>query len=241
MKKTLLVTIMACAISAPAAQAVDIYDYDEPYPPMSVSQAGSFGVGAVVGGLLGGPIGVLLGGAGGGLLDNTLEHNEDIATLQQELSTAQQQLADLQQQNRLLAQRKVSARQTSTSSAVKLDDALSRGFSFSVQFRNNNDTLESQYNQQLHDVSKAFAGMNALHVYLSGHADRNGSSPYNQSLSEKRVQAVAVAIRRAGWPAERLHVTAHGESRPLSKPGDSAGYPFDRRVTISFSAEGAGI
>ncbi len=71
-------------------------------------------------------------------------------------------------------------------------------------------------------------------IVLSGHADRAGPRVYNQSLSERRAQAVAAALKLRGVPAELIMTQAFGETRPIHSTEDGAPTVQNRVVVISF-------
>ena len=56
-------------------------------------------------------------------------------------------------------------------------------------------------------------GMYTLH--LTGHADPVGTNKYNQSLSEKRAQAVAAYLKNKGVDSNLLHTMSKGEIEPI--------------------------
>jgi len=248
LKLTALSFAMATA-SVQADEYFDIYDYDSNHPEISTTEATGLGIGALIGALLAGPPGALVGGAGGGLFAENSEQELKLSSLQSELDTSQNKLATLEQQNIQLSQQVQQAEIQrvqltnikSVQPALRLGDALANGFSFAVQFRTNSANLEKHFSQQLTDLAHAFVAIEDLHVRISGHADRRGTQHENEVLSQKRAEKVVSVLRNAGWPVERLHMTALGETRPLTNEKDRVGYDFDRRVIVSFGAEGAGI
>jgi OOP family OmpA-OmpF porin len=84
-------------------------------------------------------------------------------------------------------------------------------------------------------------------ILVEGHTDRLGSPAYNQSLSERRAQAVrAYLVSSAGLDGARITATGRGESAPVTAPGDCVGTRAtekvvlclqpDRRVEVEVSA-----
>ena len=74
-----------------------------------------------------------------------------------------------------------------------------------------------------------------------GHADRLGSSAYNQRLSEQRVAAVKTYLVGKGVDPQRIRTEGRGESQPITKSGECVGAQSasviaclqpDRRVEI---------
>jgi OmpA-OmpF porin, OOP family len=72
----------------------------------------------------------------------------------------------------------------------------------------------------------------ATRVEVAGHADRSGTPAYNQRLSRRRADAVAVELVRNGVGRDEIVVTAFGESRPLVPTADGVREPQNRRVEI---------
>ena len=79
---------------------------------------------------------------------------------------------------------------------------------------------------------------------VKGYTDRIGSEAYNQTLSEKRAQAVADQLQAAGVAPEQLTVTGMGEADPVSTGCEGLrGNKLvdclapDRRVELSVTGE----
>lgn len=56
-----------------------------------------------------------------------------------------------------------------------------------------------------------------------GHADRFGTDRYNQSLSERRVDAVRTYLLSKGIASNRLQTEGKGKTQPITKAGDCTG------------------
>ena len=76
------------------------------------------------------------------------------------------------------------------------------------------------------------AGGGSGRVELQAFADRSGRSSRNQSLSERRAEAVAAELVRQGVSRNEIGVQAFGESRPLVPTADNVREPQNRRVEI---------
>jgi hypothetical protein len=75
-------------------------------------------------------------------------------------------------------------------------------------------------------------GRGSGRVELQAYADRSGRSNRNQSLSERRAEAVAAELARLGVRRERIAVRAHGESRPFVPTRDEVREAQNRGVWI---------
>jgi len=243
MKKLTMALSICIAFASTSVQATGIYGDDEYNEEITLQQAGGLGLGAVLGGVLGGPIGAIAGGVMSGVTMSAADTEQELALMYSKLEQSEHNLNKLQKVNKQLVKQEVMHRTAmSKQQAQSLDfSGLDNGFSTAVQFRHDSHLLEPVFIKQLSDMAKSFSAVDKLHIHLSGHADREGGDAYNQLLSEQRVKSVAKVLCRAGWPKQRMHITAHGERRPLSAEKDRSGYVFDRRVGVLLTTAGAGI
>ena len=70
----------------------------------------------------------------------------------------------------------------------------------------------------------------AANIEIVGHTDADGNEGFNQELSEKRAQAVADYLVRAGLPAERFKATGYGGAQPLASNDTDEGKAQNRRI-----------
>ncbi|MFO7784729.1 MAG: OmpA family protein [Desulfatiglandales bacterium] len=84
----------------------------------------------------------------------------------------------------------------------------------------------------LQDVIAVLKQNPGLKVEIQGHTDSRGSDAYNQTLSEKRAQAVLDYMVNAGIDAGRLKATGYGESRPAAPNDSDENMAKNRRVQL---------
>lgn len=75
----------------------------------------------------------------------------------------------------------------------------------------------------LDDFAGKLVGIEPEMIMAVGHADRFGSDPYNQRLSEKRVESVKTYLLSKGIVADRIHTEGKGETAPTIKAADCDG------------------
>lgn len=81
----------------------------------------------------------------------------------------------------------------------------------------------------LHD---GLNGDAATAITIEGHTSSEGSSDYNQALSERRAQSVVDALISRGIPEGRLEALGVGEARPIAGNDDESGRSMNRRVEV---------
>jgi OOP family OmpA-OmpF porin len=83
----------------------------------------------------------------------------------------------------------------------------------------------------LNQVAQVIQGHEEIKkIRVEGHTDSQGSDRYNQSLSEKRANAVKTYLVRRGVDAKRLDAVGYGESKPIAPNGSPEGREANRRV-----------
>lgn len=105
-----------------------------------------------------------------------------------------------------------------------------------VLFDFDKSDVRADASQVLDTLGAALAKVQARGIEVGGHTDAKGSDDYNQSLSERRAQAVVEALRRRGVATD-IVARGYGESKPVA-PNDidgqdnPAGRQLNRRVEI---------
>ncbi len=116
--------------------------------------------------------------------------------------------------------------------------AITDGLTVSIPFRTGGCSIEPHLETHLFALARALIEIPCLQVKLEGFADTRGSQRFNRKLSMRRVYAVWTALAHGGLPTERMRLKAHGDRGAMYAKGDRGGFPFDRRVVISFTLGG---
>ncbi|MDR8524331.1 outer membrane beta-barrel protein [Shewanella fidelis] len=74
-------------------------------------------------------------------------------------------------------------------------------------------------------------------VVITGNADSKGAMGYNQTLSEKRAQAVGNHLISKGLNAERIIVRGNGELRPKATNDTAQGRAMNRKTEVEFKSK----
>ena len=131
-----------------------------------------------------------------------------------QLAATQQQLADLQ------------AKKTDRGMVVTLGDVL---------FDSGQATLKPGANLVLDRLATFMSQNPQTKVRIEGHTDNTGSAEFNQALSQRRADAVAVALEDHGLDSDRVRAIGRGQEFPVASNSSAAGRQQNRRVEIVFS------
>jgi len=78
-------------------------------------------------------------------------------------------------------------------------------------------------------------------VQVEGFTDSQGGNDYNLELSQKRADAVAMAIMQRGVKAERVRAMGYGEEFPKASNDSAGSRQLNRRVEIVVSNDDKAI
>jgi OOP family OmpA-OmpF porin len=70
----------------------------------------------------------------------------------------------------------------------------------------------------------------AANIEIAGHTDGDGDAAFNQTLSEKRAQAVQDYLVRAGLPQDRFQAIGYGSTKPVAANDNDEGKAKNRRI-----------
>jgi outer membrane protein OmpA-like peptidoglycan-associated protein len=175
--------------------------------------------GAMIGGLVGAITGAVasdnktkgaivggaIGAAGGAAIGNRLDKQE--AELRQQLNNDNIQI---------------------TNTGDRLIVTMPQDILFAVDSANVQPGLRSD----LMTVAQSLQQYPNSTVQVVGHTDNSGDAGYNQSLSERRANAVADVLMNGGVPFGRIQTYGRGEDQPVASNLTTEGKAQNRRVEI---------
>ena len=208
-------------------------------PATTTREAAGFGIGAILGALIGGPPGAVIGAAGGTIYGNHAAREEDaIASLERQLQEKNLAIASLQNEfeavrNQYAGNLQKAPTETKLQSLKKLSD----GISVPVYFRTNDAGITPELGQQIQKLATLIRDYPEIKVRLDAYADERGLPSYNLQLSKARAMTVHKELIRAGLPSMRILQLAHGEEQASDCGDDVDEYVFDRRVDIQLTLD----
>lgn len=216
-----------------------IANADDMQHTSSTKENAGFSIGAILGGLFGGPPGAIIGAVGGSWF-GTHETNTDkeIALLEKQLNEKSMELA--YHQNELAYVRnsfEEEFQRVVHSKEIQSLENLSQGISYVIYYKTNDAEIRHDILPKIQQLVELVKPYPQIQIQIEGHADYRGSEKYNLALSKKRIAQVRTEFIKAGIPNQRLQTHAYGERQTTAQQEDSESYIFDRRVTINLTLD----
>ena len=101
-----------------------------------------------------------------------------------------------------------------------------------VNFETGSDTIAAESESVLAGVVEAMNRNGDVIVEVAGYTDDRGESNYNQSLSQKRAEAVKAYLQSSGIAADRMTAKGYGEESPIADNSTAEGRAKNRRVEL---------
>lgn len=106
-----------------------------------------------------------------------------------------------------------------------------------IFFDSGKDDLSPESTIELVNVYELMKDNPTLKVEISGHTDNVGSNASNQSLSERRAQAVVNYLLNLGITTDRMVFKGYGEEQPISTNDTEEGRQENRRTEFKVVAK----
>lgn len=125
-----------------------------------------------------------------------------------------------------------------TPRGVSVDaDGCPTKLTLKINFALDSDVVDSRYMGEIAKAAACVKDYPGNVVFVDGHTDSQGSSEYNQTLSERRASAVVKAlVDNFDIPAYRLTARGFGEDSPVATNETSEGRKQNRRVDVACGA-----
>jgi outer membrane protein OmpA-like peptidoglycan-associated protein len=98
-------------------------------------------------------------------------------------------------------------------------------------------SLKPEARERLARISGIVLAYPDLHLEVDGYTDSIGSDAFNQTLSEKRADAVRDYLVNANVPNSNITAQGLGKSNPIASNDNSAGRKMNRRVEMIVSGD----
>jgi outer membrane protein OmpA-like peptidoglycan-associated protein len=112
------------------------------------------------------------------------------------------------------------------------EETLSVSFDSDILFDVDSATLSGASRDELDQFADVMNRYPKTAILVQGHTDSTGSESYNQSLSERRAEAVVDRLSYRGVAPDRMAAIGYGERHPVADNGTEWGRSQNRRVNI---------
>ncbi len=243
MKKQLITIAITSTLLA--ATAHNAYAGDQQVSDNRHKQYIGTGIGATAGALVAGPVGFIVGGLIGNLAgkhdamdDKVSDQSPAVNELYTEVVS---QPASAPSTDEETVETIVIAQAGEIDSVISneamehtsvMQNIMLANMGLDVFFLSGSTSVETFYHSRIEAVSRLMQEMPDINIHLEGYSDRRGDKNANLALSNERLNAVRNELVQAGVDPARIHMSAFGEQKLISKPGNLEAYTFDRRVVI---------
>ena len=192
------------------------------------------GSGALIGAAAGGPLGFIIGAAAGVWMGDRFHQEQTArADYEEKWTDASEQVASLNGLVESSERRIVTLEARSRQDASAMRDAVSEAVDLHVLFKTDEVEVDSATQERLARLATRLTRMDGLSISVGGYADARGDAQHNAQLSAQRAANVRATLIRAGVPAERILVNAHGEQFAAAEDQGLDVLAFDRRVQLT--------
>jgi len=159
---------------------------------------------------------------------------EDLAASERKTALKTEQLAAEQKARVDAEKRAVDALADLAKLAAVKEEArgLVITLSGSVLFASGKSALLPAAQNRLNQVAEALMATKERKLTVEGHTDSQGSSSFNQVLSQQRADAVRSYLISRGYPSDLIQAQGIGEDRPVADNTSAEGRANNRRVEI---------
>jgi outer membrane protein OmpA-like peptidoglycan-associated protein len=172
--------------------------------------------GAVVGGIIGNQsgntaVGAIIGGAVGGAAGGVIGNYMD--------KQAEELNSDLE-----------------GAKIERVGEGIKITFESGILFDVDKADLRPEAQQNLVKLATILNDYGDTNVLIEGHTDSDGTEEYNQTLSERRANAVSHFLAQQNVTMGRMSTIGYGETQPVADNSTAVGKQANRRVEIAIMA-----
>jgi outer membrane protein OmpA-like peptidoglycan-associated protein len=151
---------------------------------------------------------------------------------EQNAQQASQQTEQIREKLKEQLNQVLATRETARGLIVNMSDVL---------FDTAQYTLKSGAREKLAKVSGILVAYPNLQLQVEGYTDTVGSDEFNQTLSEKRADAVRDYLTSQGVPMTNISAAGYGKNDPIADNATSEGRAENRRVQLVVSGNSIGV
>jgi outer membrane protein OmpA-like peptidoglycan-associated protein len=174
-----------------------------------IGTAAGAGVGAIIGHNTGSTtrgaiIGAVVGGAAGVIIGNQMDQQAKELTLNIPGATVE-----------------------------RVGEGINITFASGLLYDTDSDVINGGAQTNLNNLASSITRYPNTAVMIVGHTDSEGTSAYNQSLSQRRATAASFYLQQQNINATRIVTSGRGELEPVASNESESGRSLNRRIEIA--------
>jgi outer membrane protein OmpA-like peptidoglycan-associated protein len=118
----------------------------------------------------------------------------------------------------------------------RVGEGIKITFESGILFDVDRTELKAAAQQDLTDLARILNKYDDTNIQIGGHTDATGSEEYNEALSFRRANAVAIYLDGRQVNPTRFTLIGYGETQPVASNETAAGRTQNRRVEIAIWA-----
>jgi len=118
----------------------------------------------------------------------------------------------------------------------RIGEGIKITFESGILFDFDRTELKTQARSDLTDLARILNKYEDTNIQVGGHTDATGSEEYNEGLSLRRANAVAVFLDAQQVNPTRFTLIGYGEMQPVASNETAAGRAENRRVEVAIWA-----
>jgi len=180
--------------------------------------------------------GGVIGGASGGVVGGVIGHYAGNTALGAIIGAAVVGTAGVLIGNHMDKQAAEMKKDMSGAEIERVGEGIKITFDSGILFATNSTTLESAAKTNIQKFAAILNKYPDTNILVTGYTDSDGTDEYNQTLSERRAEAVSNYAAAQGVSSSRLSIVGFGESNPVASNDTATGKRQNRRVEIAVFA-----
>jgi len=178
------------------------------------------------------------GAAGGGILGAVIGHKTGSTARGAIIGAVVGGAAGAIIGNRMDAQAEKLAQELEGAQVSRVGEGIAVTFDSGILFPFDSAELTSEARSNLRKLADSLQAEARTNVMILGHTDSDGSTSYNQQLSERRGRSAEDQLASFGVASSRLVSRGRGEAEPIASNGTEEGRRQNRRVEVAIYANG---
>ncbi|MFZ4289462.1 OmpA family protein [Variovorax sp. HJSM1_2] len=120
---------------------------------------------------------------------------------------------------------------------VQTADGWEYAFTGKILFDTASDVLDPESQATAERIGQALRKLDVTLLRVEGHTDNTGTPAFNQTLSLRRAEAVALALVQQGLPKSEMQIKGWGAERPITDNNTAGSRMQNRRVAVIVPAQ----